>query len=195
MLAVPRIAFLAVLALAAGGCAAEARRGQPHEYLDERTAATITAVDQPLVFARERTDLAANARDYVTLAAAAVDRGGKVQYVLIAYGWSTVDSRLSQERPPLPDTVVVAADDRRLLFAHPSGSPADAGIARPVGAPPGPARTPYVFGTDLATLRYLAAARHLSLRLSVGEGAPVYEIWADGRAALGAWAQALEGAR
>ena len=135
-----RFLLLATVCAVLGACEAEEPRDQPHQYLDEHTAATITAVDKPLVFARDRTELAANARDYVTLAAAAVDRMGKVQYLLVAYSWSTVDSRLSQERAPVPDSLDITADDRRILFTGASGSPTDAGIAAPVGAPPGPER-------------------------------------------------------
>ena len=55
------------------------------------------------MFANERRDLAANARDYVTVAAAAVNRAGKISYVVIAYFWSTVDPRLR------PDAAALAA--------------------------------------------------------------------------------------
>ena len=190
-----RFLLLATACAALGACEAEEPRDQPHEYLDQHTAATITVVDQPLVFARERTDLAANARDYVTLAAAAVDRQGKVQYILVAYSWSTVDWRLSREHPPVPDSLVITADDRRILFTEPSGSPTDAGIAEPVGAPPGPERTPYVFRADLSVLRFLAAARHLSVQVGSADTAAKYEIWDDGRPALAAWVATINGER
>jgi hypothetical protein len=189
------LVVLVALCAALGACTAEEARDQPRQYLDEHTAATITAVDRPLVFARDRTDLAANARDYVTLAAAAVDRMGKVQYVLVAYSWSTADSRLSEERPPVPDSLVITADDRRLLFTGPTGTPVDAGIAEPVGAPPGPQRAPYVFRADLSVLRFLSAARHLSVQVGTSDAAPSYEIWDDGRPALAAWAATLNGER
>ena len=192
---ISRLLILAALSAALGACTAEAPRDQPHQYLDEHTAATITAVDKPLVFARDRTELAANARDYVTLAAAAVDRMGKVQYLLVAYSWSTVDSRLSEERPPVPNALVITADDRRILFTGASGSPADAGIAAPVGAPPGPERTPYEFPADLAVLRFLAAARHLSVQVGSADTAAKYEIWDDGRPALAAWVATINGER
>jgi hypothetical protein len=58
--------------VAFGTCAALAGDKRPREYLDEETAATITVVGDPLVFACAQPNLAANVRDYVTLAAAAV---------------------------------------------------------------------------------------------------------------------------
>ena len=66
-----RIALPVALLAALGTCVALAGDKQPREYLDEETAATITVVAEPLVFACPRPELAANVRDYVTLAAAA----------------------------------------------------------------------------------------------------------------------------
>ena len=83
----------ALLLLSSGAIARDAP--PPTEYLDETTGATVTVVDRPLVFARERNERAANLRDYVTLSAASVNRGGKVEYVLVAYLWSTLDPRFA----------------------------------------------------------------------------------------------------
>ena len=83
----------ALLLLSTGAIARDAP--PPTEYLDETTGATVTVVDRPLVFARERNERAANLRDYVTLSAASVNRGGKVEYVLVAYLWSTLDPRFA----------------------------------------------------------------------------------------------------
>jgi len=78
-------ALLAGALVLIAGCTSARAIPQPHEYLDEQTGATVTAVDAPLVFARERSERAANLRDYVSVVAASVNRGGKVEYVLIAY--------------------------------------------------------------------------------------------------------------
>src|SRR3979490_821715 len=109
-----RLGILALLAGAlvlAAGCTSALVIPQPQEYLDEQTGATVTAVDSPLVFARARTELAANLRDYVTLAAASVNRGGKVEYVLIAYVWSTIDVRYAPASA-LADSPLVTPDGR-----------------------------------------------------------------------------------
>ncbi|MBV8742852.1 MAG: hypothetical protein JOZ12_13770, partial [Sinobacteraceae bacterium] len=86
-----------------GGCAAGPAANHPQEYLDKQTAATISVVDKPLVFARDRPERAVHARDYATIAAAAVNMQGKTDYVLIAYFWSTLD----------PHDELRSADDRR----------------------------------------------------------------------------------
>jgi hypothetical protein len=48
-----------------------------HEFFDERTGNTLLVVPKPLVFARERTDVAAHARDYATMVAVEIDQSGK----------------------------------------------------------------------------------------------------------------------
>ena len=127
-----RTGWLAVL-LASCACAALAGDKEPQEYLDEDTAATITVVGEPLVFAYARRDLAANARDYVTLAAAAVNRAGKVSYVIIGYNWSTVDPRLRPDPLPAAEPLVLQADDRRIA-AHAAGTLRARGRHRRAGA-------------------------------------------------------------
>src|SRR5207302_839141 len=154
---------------------------QPREYLDEETAATVTVVAEPLVFALPRPELAANVRDYVTLAAAAVDRNGKVSYVLIAYFWSTVDPRLRTDALPSPEPLVLQADDRRIALALLGHSAHEAGIGVPVHAPPGAVVPPNVYGTDLGTLRFIEEARSLTLTAD-SDGTPLsYQLWEDHR--------------
>ena len=179
--------------LALVSCAALGASNEPQEYLDEETAATVTVVGQPLLFAYARTDLAANVRDYVTLAAAAVDRNGKISYVLIAYVWSTVDPRLRREPLPSAEPLVVQADDRRIELHLQGHSAHEAGIGMPVHAPPGDPVTPNVYGTDLATLRFIGEARHLSLLAESGGNEVTYELWEDRRSALRAFVRHMNG--
>jgi len=180
--------------LALGTCAAFAANQQPQEYLDEDTAATITVVAEPLVFAYARTDLAANARDYLTLAAAAVDRNGKVSYVLIGYFWSTVDPRLRRDAPPVPEPLVLQADDRRTELTLRGHSAHEAGIGMPVHQPAGSTGPPNVYGIDLATLRFISEARHLSMRIDTEVTELSYELWEDRRDALRAFVRHMSGA-
>ena len=48
-------------------------------------------MDRPLVFARERPSLAVNARDYISLVAVDVNRGGQHQLYWYGYVWTTID--------------------------------------------------------------------------------------------------------
>ncbi len=131
---------LALLAACASGPAAieQSATGAkpPIEYLDEQSGATVTAMDKPLLFARDRSERAANLRDYVTMIAATVNRGGKRDCLLIAYIWSTLDARYEPARP-VADSLVLVADDRRIRLDASGGTPADFGIVRAVGAPLG----------------------------------------------------------
>ena len=188
-----RVALPVAVLAALGAGAALAGDKQPREYLDEQTAATITVVAEPLLFALPRPELAANVRDYVTLAAAAVNRNGKVSYVLIAYFWSTVDPRLRPEPLPSPEPLVLQADDRRIELALRGHSAHEAGIGEPVLAPPGTAVTPNVYGTDLATLRFVTEARHLTLLADSGGTALSYELWEDHRMALRGFVHHMNG--
>ncbi len=164
----------------------------PVEYLDEQSGATVTAMDKPLLFARDRSERAANLRDYVTLIAATVNRGGKRDCLLIAYIWSTLDARYEPARP-VADSLVLVADDRRIRLDASGGTPADFGIVRAVGAPAGRTVKPLVFPTDLATLRFIAAARSLEIGAQVGEELVSYTLWDDQRKALDRFVRFLNG--
>src|SRR6266404_5022936 len=124
------------LAIALGACAAARDSVAPSEYLDQTTAATITVAAKPLVFARERPELAAHARDYVTLAAASVNRGGTIEYYIFAYLWSTVDNRNRNAVAPASDNLSITADDRRISPQLAGHSFPEAGVGSAVRAPP-----------------------------------------------------------
>jgi hypothetical protein len=100
------------------GCASGQPAG-PREYLDERTAATITVAGESMVFACERPELGVNARDYVTLTAVDVNTSGRHATHLVGYSWSTLDKRAIKDGDSRYEVV---ADDRTLpLQAMPDG--------------------------------------------------------------------------
>jgi hypothetical protein len=176
------------------GCLASAAAKEPHEYLDEETAATVTIVGEPLVFANERRDLAAHARDYVTLAAVAIDRNGHVSYLVVGYFWSTVSPHRRADPLPAPTTLALQADDRRIELARSPLSAHDLGLGgAPVHPPPGDATPALFYPTDLATLRFIAAANRLRV-LDASEATPAgYALWDDERVALRTFVQHVGG--
>jgi hypothetical protein len=99
-----------LVAVLMAGCASEQPAG-PREYLDERTAATITVAGEPMVFACNRPELGVNARDYVTLTAVDVNTSGRHATHLVGYAWSTLDKRAVQESDSHYEVI---ADDRTL---------------------------------------------------------------------------------
>jgi hypothetical protein len=165
----------------------------PQEYLDEDTAATVTVVGEPLVFACPHPELAANVRDYLTLAAGAVNRNGKLTYVLIGYYWSTLDPRLRHDPQPPAEPLTLQADDRRIQLTLGGRTAHEAGIGMPVHAPPGSNATPNVYGVDLATLRFIGEARHLTVVAESGGTDLTYDLWEDRRPALRAFVRHMNG--
>jgi hypothetical protein len=191
-----RVPYLPVItmgiAVALGACASGTV--SPGEYLDESTAATITAVAKPLVFAHERPELAAHARDYVTLAVASVNRGGAIEHYIFAYIWSTVDDRNRNGAPLAADNLTIAADDRRINPQLAGHSSKEVGVGSAVRAPPGRHWSLNVYKTDVATLGFIAEARHLAVITGSAEGPVTYESWDDQRRALRGLVRRLEGA-
>jgi hypothetical protein len=182
---VPYLAAVIVeIAVALGACASLPEPANPHEFLDETTAATVSVVAKPLVFAHERPELAAHTRDYVTLAAASVDRGGAIEYFVFAYFWSTLDNRTRNGVAPVPDNLTIAADDRRIEPQLAGHSSQEAGVGSAVRAPPGRHWTLNVYRTDVATLRFIAEARHLTVIAGSEKAQVTHELWEDQRRAL-----------
>ena len=99
-----------IAALLMAGCASEQPAG-PREYLDERTAATITVAGESMIFACGRPELGVYARDYVTLTAVDVNTSGRHATHLVGYAWSTLDKRAVQESDSHYEVI---ADDRTL---------------------------------------------------------------------------------
>ncbi len=193
--------ILAALLCALEACTALPSADTPQEYLDKDTAATVSVVGEPLVFAHERPEVAAHMRDYVTLAAAAVNRGGHRDYVLIAYFWTTLDphgessGRPQGQAASVSEKLLVVADDRRIELPLAGHSARDAGIGVSVHAPPSSTALPNVYRTDLDTLRFMAAAHHLALAGNAGDPDASYELWDDQRVALAALVRLLSGER
>jgi hypothetical protein len=164
------VALSSAIALAGGK--------HPLEYLDEQTGATISSVGEPLVFAPERSSQVP-AGDYITLAAAAVDRSGDFTYVLIKYCWSAGVTGPSAGALCGAAPLVVQADDRRIELPLSQGSARDAGIGVPIHRPPFGKGTPYIYSTDLPTIRLISESHHVSLRIGSDDAPLSYELFED----------------
>lgn len=156
-----------------------------HEIFDEQTGNTLTVVSKPIVFARERTDVAAHARDYATLVAVEVDHSGTFKDYLLLHRWSTVDKRMSP--PPGPDAgeVRLFSEGRELnLKPLPSLPIGVDSRRRDLHVPPHGAAVTHAFAVDQETLRFLANSRALTLQMPQESLDTPFQIWADGRGAL-----------
>lgn len=166
-------AALCAFAALAQGCAGSGP-AQPREYLDERTAATITVAGESLVFALERPELGVNARDYVTLTAVDVNTSGRHAQHLVGYAWSTLDKRRLEEDVGSYELVV---DDRVLPLARMQGGFASIGVDAPPIAPPARAAVPLSAAVTREQLQFVLDAttrRVVRTRDGVAER---FELW------------------
>jgi hypothetical protein len=184
-------AVISSAALLLAACSSLPTDNRPQEFLDDGTAATVTIVDKPLVFARDRTERAANLRDYVTMVAASVNRSGKIQYVWITYAWSTLDPVSSGEVKS--EQLVITADDRRIKLVPLAATASEAGVSVPVRAPPGVESISRVYATDLGTLRSVSTARDVRVQTETEDVAPYYELWDDQRSSLAKFVSYADG--
>lgn len=175
------VTCLAALVITADAAVALADGNHPLEYLDEVTGATVTVVGRPLVFA-DRSGVVGNARDYVTLAAAAVDQSGNISYVVMAYFWSLRVSR--PVAPAAGEPLVLQADDLRIQLVLRDAPARELGIGVPVHKPPFGAATPYIYAIDVPTMRLIAESHHLTLRIESQGTSLNYELFEDRRVAL-----------
>lgn len=160
---------------------------KPISYLDEDTAATITVVSEPLVFARGYPALAVNARDYLTLCAVQVNRSGHFAQYLYGYLWSTIDRRrIKHPGAPPGLTLHLLADDRGFALAQVAASIKSLGMVRPPCEPPSRGVPPVMYAIDAAALAFIAEARRLVVRpqIAADEDIDSYRLWSDGRPAL-----------
>ena len=177
---------IALLVLA--GCSATPTAESP-EYLDPVTAALVTTVDLPMVFARAHQDVSANSRQYATVGAVSINRSGHYEYVLLVYLWSTVDPRLGTDRHP-GQNLIWLADDRAIRLVRDTRSMKEAGISRPLYAPDHTRGRPRIYRTDKETLRFLSNTKRLRLVLEGDDDPRPFDVWTDGRRALGQLAAA-----
>jgi hypothetical protein len=170
-----------LLALLLSGCTFAPEK--PLEYLDPNTAAQVTTVSSPLVFARAHQDVSANSRQYVTAAAVSVNRSGHYEYVLLVYLWSTVDPRLGVARHP-GQNLLFLADDRAIRLVRDSRGLHEVGVSSSLHAPEPFRGQPRIYRTDRETLQFIAAARRVRLLFEGDEDARPFEIWTDSRPEL-----------
>jgi hypothetical protein len=158
---------------------------QPIAVLDERSGASLTVVDQPLVLARERRDVAVQARDYLTMLAAEINESGRRRLVWVVHQWSTIDSRASEFQPSPGATLLLIADGRDLRLAPIRDFNADAYLGNAALRPPTDAQAiTTVYAVDAATLEFTANSEHVYASFPDSQLLLPFALWNDGRPAL-----------
>jgi hypothetical protein len=154
------------------------------EIFDEETAMTELVAATPMVFARERSDVAAHARDYATLVAVEVDRSGEYGEYLLLYRWSTVDRRMSP--PPARDAgkLRLFADGREIDLPPLDRLPVNMQQRRALHVPAHGDIVAHAYQVDASLLQFIAASRDLVLRMPQESLDTPFTLWADGRGSL-----------
>jgi hypothetical protein len=176
-----RIILLALVALT--GCLGS-HPPRTIEILDEQSGNTLLVVDRPLVFARERSDVAAHARDFATLVAVEIDAAGKYSDYLLLYRWSTVDRRMSPPPEPQQGELRLLADGRTIDLTPLADMPVSLVRRRELHLPPHGDVVAHAYPADAATLGYLAASRRLAVRMPQERLDMPFALREDGREAL-----------
>ena len=176
---------LIVAAIAALSPVSSLGDGGVREYLDETTAATIVVASEPLVFARERTELAVNARDYVSLVPVEINRAGARTCYWFAYVWSTIDRRgINDPLVNTGDEFVLMADGRPIRLARDTRTLRELGIARAPMRWPARNAVPLLFPAETEIVAYVGGATEVSVHRVRGGTEAAFELWADARRAL-----------
>lgn len=109
------VGFITSLMIA--GCVGRSGNDEIYQYLDESTGVTVTSLAAPLAFFKDEPMLAANARDYVYLGPAELNRAGSREVVLWLNFCSTIDRG---KRPGWlrPDRVILMLDGKPMELAQ-----------------------------------------------------------------------------
>lgn len=172
----------AALSLLLSACALESGQ-HARTWLDERTAATVTAQEPCPVFAHEDQARATSVRDYVQAGAVEVNRSGRRTYYLVLLSWSTLDHSPA-ERALLDAELARAtlwADDRPIELKRIPEGRAAVGVETAPYAAPAPAALESWYPLGLSEIKSLAGATTLGLTAQAGDAPRAYRLWkADG---------------
>jgi hypothetical protein len=168
----------------AGSGPVGARDAAAREYLDPQTAASITVANEAFVFARERLDLAVNARDYVTLVPIEINRAGTRNYYWFGYLWSTIDRRDGQRPFVEGDELVLLADGRPIRLRGTARSLREEGISEPPLPRPGRAAVPVLMIADPEAMNFVGRSTDLSLLWIHENQGDAFPLWRDARAEM-----------
>lgn len=186
-----RRAMIAACLLLLGGCGGGATALRAWEDLDEATGVTVTRIAEPLVFYQDDPARAANCRDYIEVAPLQVSQGGRNGRWLWVALWSTIDRKVTDGEPTVPDTTAI-----RLVA---DGEPMELDFASAATRLPGMEGGPYAAPVSTAKVLFLplttsqlarlGAARDVTLGVErAGEGERGWARWPGADDALSAMA-------
>jgi hypothetical protein len=171
----------AVLILA--GCTSEGPRVS--EYLDPETAVTVRALAEPLLYAHAAPELAANARDYLSLGLVEVNNMGARKHYLALVSWTTINrERVGAEPAPVPERIEITISGHPHEFVPIGHESRSLGIGGALFRPPSGYVGESWYAMTTAEVRALAAAPPDSIGLPQQSGRVDYETWRGDRGSL-----------
>ena len=179
-----KIRAVLLLVLTALASCASRPPAASQEIFDESDASTLLVTAKPLVFARERSDLAAYARDYATVVAVEIDISGEYSDYLLLYRWSTVDRRMLPPPDPAGGALRIVADGRVFDFRPIDKLPVNFAQRRELHIPKHDDVVPRGYKVDGETLHFIATSQDLSLRMPREPFDAPFNLFEDGRRAL-----------
>lgn len=145
----------------------------PREYLDEKTAATITVVADPWIFNREG---GPPQLDFVHLYAIDVNRmGDHRKYLVVVKYWPA---------PEIPEsvrpTLEVVLPERQITLEPVNAEARELGIGQPIDPSAPRSAKSWFYPLDKATLEAIARGAQFSVALSTEQARAPYIVWRDG---------------
>ena len=181
MICVPRLWLAAVLLL--GGCATQ--KSPVTEYLDPQTAVTIRALTTPVLYAHESPQLAANARDYLSLGLVEINNMGVRKHYLALVSWTTIDRvRPGVPAAPVPERVELDLGGKPRELVPVTHEPRSLGIGTTPFRPPSGYVGEAWYAVTPADLRALANAPSESIVVMQEGGRINYGTWRGADAAV-----------
>jgi hypothetical protein len=158
------------------GCTTAPTR-TPREYLDEQTAATITAVAEPWILVRDGSS--GNERDFLNLYAIDVNRMGDHRQYLAVLQWFP-----SPQSPAVPPALEIHGEGAPIVLQATTEDARSLGLAQPL-APALMAESKWwYFPVDKSVLTSVAQKRNLRATFVADDKRVAYSIWRDGSAEL-----------
>jgi hypothetical protein len=173
----------AVFLLLVAGCATDSPRVV--EYLDPQTAVTIRTLATPILYARDVPELAANARDYLSLGIIEVNNMGARKHYVALVSWSTVNHANGATAPvPVPERFEMTLGGKSREFVPASHEPRSLGIGGMPFRPPSGYAGESWYAVTPAELRAFAAAPPETITLLQEQDRVGYRAWKAADAAV-----------
>ena len=136
---------------------------QVEETLDSATGVTVMRATPPVIFFRDTSHRAANARDFVYLGPIEVNRMGRFDYFIWLGIWSTLDDIYAESPSAGFESITLFADGEPMTLDA-TGWTLDAiGASEPIYVAPVSSATDVYYRVTMDQIRVLVQARDLEI--------------------------------